>query len=80
MAISDSEKRVLLGECRWSSHPVGINILEELKQKAESFSQATGISRLSYALFSKSGFTPALRKVANKEKVLLTIPGDLFEG
>jgi uncharacterized protein len=80
VAISDSEKSVLLGECKWSSHPVGINILEELKQKAESFSQATGISKLSYALFSKSGFTPALRKVANKEKVLLTIPRDLFAG
>ncbi len=52
--------------------PTGeVNILEELKDKTRSLvSQNPGL-RVDYALFSKSGFTPALQAAATTDGILL---------
>ncbi len=69
LALSRAEGQALVGECKWSLNPIGTNILEQLKQKAQAF---TGeIHQMRYALFSRSGFTPALEAQAQAEGTAL---------
>jgi len=78
-AVSDAEGAALLGECKWSVNPVGVNILVDLKRKAQVLGDAgrpglparTGWRRVSYVLFARAGFTPELRTVAASEGVRL---------
>jgi AAA+ ATPase superfamily predicted ATPase len=71
LAISRTEKQALVGECKWSSNLVGTNILDDLKQKAQALLREGDIEQLHYALFSRSGFTPALEQQARKESIIL---------
>ena len=77
MAVGEDEQAILLGECKWSPRPLGTNTLKELQSKAGKLPAIDLNSRVSYALFSKSGFTPELRKLARQQGVLLVTPADL---
>lgn len=73
VALGESE--ALLGECKWSSHPVGTDVLDALVQKGEAFRRdgdvrRLGLGRLRYALFSRSGFSSELLARAAAEGVL----------
>ena len=80
LAISDRERRVLAGECKWSARPVGIDILEELKAKVRILLAANPGLRVDHALFSKSGFTPALQTAATAQGVLLVSVEEMMGG
>lgn len=71
LAISQTEKAALVGECKWSINPVGTNILEELKQKSQVLIKKYGIQKLQFALFARSGFTNTLIEQARLEEVEL---------
>lgn len=71
LAISHTEKKGLVGECKWSTRPVGANVLDELKRKAGAILRSGEIEHLYYALFSRSGFTPALASQAQGDGVML---------
>ena len=75
LAVSRAEGQALLGECKWSQKPVGTNVLEQLKQKAQAIS--VEFPQLHYALFSRSGFTPALEAQAQAEGVALYRPEEI---
>ena len=62
------EKEVILGECKWSSHAIGTNILADLERKAESIQHDLAGKKIHYALCSRSGFTPNLKESVNKRK------------
>lgn len=76
VAISESDKVLLVGECKWSTKPIGLNIFVDLQRKAKAL-QADGAWRLTYALFSRSGFTPDLAALAQTEGILLVGPAEL---
>lgn len=67
----------LAAECKWWDKPVGITILEQLKAKTAHLPE-TMQQRLSFALFSRSGFTPELKGIANTENITLIAPADLL--
>lgn len=71
-AVSDKGS-LLLGECKWTRKPVGLDVLERLKAKVSrvraDMKRQPGDVRLS--LFSRSGFTDALKARAAAETVLL---------
>jgi len=69
LAINDSEKVAFIAECKWSVNPVGTNILIDLKQKAHDLLKDYGIRTVRYALFARSGFTPALEEHARIEEI-----------
>lgn len=71
VAINQTEKTALIAECKWSQNPIEIKTLNELKQKGTEFQKYTNIETLSYALFSRSGFSPDVRDAAVSEKTLL---------
>jgi len=69
--VAIGEGAALLGECKWSRQAVGVNILDDLKQRAQPLAEQQEWDSVRYALFSRSGFTPALQKRAAGEGVLL---------
>lgn len=71
VAVSNTERSLLLGECKWSVKPVGTNILAELRQKAQGLLSLGEWTHVGYILFSKSGFTTALQGIAKDEGVRL---------
>jgi AAA+ ATPase superfamily predicted ATPase len=71
LAISRTEKKALVGECKWLIKPIGVNVLDDLKQKAHAFLRSGDAERRYYALFSHSGFTSALEAQAQDEGVML---------
>jgi AAA+ ATPase superfamily predicted ATPase len=77
VATSDVDKTALVGECKWSTKPVGINILEDLQRKTHLLRLEGDWQQVHYALFSKSGFTPELQTKAQSENILLVEPLDL---
>lgn len=66
--LADDDGRAIFGECKWSSHNVDMNVLSELKRKSELF---TRYSDKNYILFSKNGFTPAVKDYAAQNGVIL---------
>jgi len=67
LAISDSEQGLLVGECKWSADPVGTDILQDLKRKTQLLQSMKSWESITYFLFAKSGFTPAIREQASIE-------------
>ncbi|MFH0802702.1 MAG: DUF234 domain-containing protein [bacterium] len=71
VALNEEENKILFGEVKWTSRPVGTDIYENLKSKAAQVEWGNGTRKEYYALFSRNGFTPQMLRVARKEKVLL---------
>ena len=80
VAISDTEGAMLVGECKWWVDPVGLNVLVDLKRKAQMLGASGRWPKVSYALFSKVGFTPDLQSAAAAEGVRLIQAFELVEG
>ena len=78
LAINQAERVALVAECKWSVHSVGINVLEDLKKKTSVLLQSTPLQKVSYALFSRAGFTPELKDLANSQQVGLYSIEDLI--
>ncbi|MFH1542416.1 MAG: ATP-binding protein [bacterium] len=71
VALNNSTGEILFGECKWSSKPVGVNIYEDLVKKAASVQWQRGKRKERYILFSKSGFTKDMIKLAKEQDILL---------
>ena len=71
VALNEETKEIMFGEAKWSDKLVGIDIFQALKAKAERVPWGKGKRKEYFCLFSKSGFTPEMMKIAKKEKVFL---------
>lgn len=71
VAVNDEEKKILFGEAKWRNKLVGVNIYEDLRRKARSVDWNRDERSEYFCLFSKSGFTDNLLKLARKEKIVL---------
>ena len=78
LAINQAGKIALVGECKWSINPVGTNILEDLKHRTRTMVQESGIGHIQYVLFSRKGFTEALKEQAAREEIGLFTVEDLI--
>ncbi len=67
VAINPETKEILFAECKWRNKPVGVNTYRELREKSKMVNWYNDERKEYFALFSKTGFTPELRK----ENVLL---------
>jgi len=66
-----AEDSLIVGECKFSNKKVGIDILEQLKEKCKHIELKLPISK--YILFSKSGFTEDLKKLSEENKNIVLI-------
>ncbi len=60
----------IYGECKWWKDKVGENVLERLLETSAQAKYGTSDERTQYLLFSKFGFTPALKARAKQDKKL----------
>jgi AAA+ ATPase superfamily predicted ATPase len=60
VALDQSEDRILLGECKWTSEPVGHGLVDDLQSKAERVRWGPDSRTETFALFSKAGFADGL--------------------
>ena len=73
VSIDREHKRLFAGECKYlkSDKPVGLEVYMNLLKKCET--QDFAGYEICYGIFSKSGFSPALREIAREDKRLLLI-------
>lgn len=67
-AIDSESNNLILGECKYWKDKVGINILNELEQKAAQVGWKKSERKVWYVLFSANGFTPELEQLAKTRK------------
>ncbi|MBZ0265104.1 ATP-binding protein [bacterium] len=76
--VDEGERCLLVGECKWWKSKVGMNILNNLKQKLHFLPEhLTGNTQL--VLFASCGFTPELREQAALEKIILVSGEDILD-
>lgn len=71
VALDEEGREIYFGEVKWSKKPIGVDILDDLKSKAGLVEWKREKRKEHYMLFSKSGFTDAVRKRAGDEGVHL---------
>lgn len=68
-------ENMLFGECKYSSQPKGVEVLYDLRQKAKYVPWKAQTRREHFILFSRSGFTDDLRRVAENEPDVILADG-----
>jgi AAA+ ATPase superfamily predicted ATPase len=73
-AVNTKFELTVVGECKWSENLMGLSVFRELEEKVaiQNLPLADGCR---YVLFSKSGFTPELEKLAGEEKNIVLADG-----
>jgi len=79
LAINRAEQAALFGECKWSVNPVGTAVLDNLKQKSQSLIKEYDLQNVRFALFARTGFTPALEEIAKAEGIGLYTVASLVD-
>lgn len=64
------DNKIVFGECKYSKKQVGLNILNELKEKSKKVIWNNDKREEYYILFSKSGFSQDLIELAKKKIIL----------
>jgi len=78
--VNDGTETLLLGECKWTDDPVGQSLLRDLERTEPEVRWRGDDRSVTYALFSKSGFTSELEaETSKRDDVLLFSPEDLFQ-
>jgi len=71
VGLSQETNQIIFGECKWSNKPIGINIYEDLKKKAGLVEWGDSQREEHFILFSKSGFTREMVKIARQDGIFL---------
>lgn len=71
IAINNQTNEILFGEAKWSNNPVGTNIYTDLKKKSQKVEWGKKNRKEYFALFSKTGFTPDMKRLAERKEVYL---------
>jgi hypothetical protein len=66
-------KDINFGECKYTSQKMGLDVFNALEEKSKSVIWKNDIRRPHFILFSRSGFTAALRTLAENRKDLMLI-------
>ena len=65
MAVNEDEHAILLGECKWLNEPIRRNVVTDfLARASRSIPEPSDRWKVTYAFFSRSGFTDEARRAA----------------
>ncbi|GAB7090568.1 ATP-binding protein [Halorubrum luteum] len=73
VGLAPNDGRVLLAECKWTTDPVGEDLVESLRAKAENVRWGPSDRDEQFALFSKSGFVDGLEAQLDDSWSLFTV-------
>jgi len=76
VGINNETKEIIFGECKWSNKKVGTNIMTQLKEKAQKVQWNSEKRKEYFILFSKSGFTPNMKKMAKEKGNIILVEKD----
>lgn len=62
--MAENGSEAIFGECKWKNERADLDILQKLKERSTLFSY----HKQTYMIFSKTGFTERLEKIAQQEK------------
>jgi AAA+ ATPase superfamily predicted ATPase len=71
VGLNAEANAILFGEVKWSERPIGTDIYRQLVGKARRVVWGKPGRQEAFALFSRAGFTPEMRRLARQESVLL---------
>lgn len=69
--VAAGTDQILVGECKWTTRPIGVNMLDALKEKVGRLPLPKQSAEIRYALLARAGFTDDLRRQAEQEGILL---------
>lgn len=69
--VNEEANAILFADVKWSARPIGTDIYQALRQKAGRVAWGRPNRREAFALFSRKGFTPDMRRLAHREGILL---------
>ena len=69
VALNEDTRDILFAECKWQNKKVGINTYHNLMEKSTHVEWHNDKRKEYFALFSKAGFTPELKK--EKDNIIL---------
>ncbi len=72
VALNSETRQTLFVECKWTSTPVGTDVLQTLKQRAQKFPNENAF----YLIVSKAGFTNTLKNLRDSH-LHLWAPNDI---
>ena len=73
-AVNEKFELTVVGECKWSENKMGISIFQKLEEKLIAHKLLLA-ENCRFVLFSKSGFTSDLEKLAAEEKNIVLASG-----
>ena len=65
VGLGPQTNTLLLGECKWTNNPVGLSLFGDLEALTEEVRWNGTDRTVQYVLFSRSGFTAELRRLAD---------------
>jgi AAA+ ATPase superfamily predicted ATPase len=71
VALNENEEKILFGECKWRNTKLDKSVYEKLIERKEKVRWKDRNRKEYFALFSKSGFTNAMKKLAESEGIML---------
>ena len=71
VGLNGHDNSILFVETKWSTKPIGTEVLNHLKKNAGQVSWGRLGRKEYFALIAKGGFTKELKEQAKKEKVVL---------
>ena len=77
VGLNEDDNVILFAAVKWSINPVGIDIFSDLKRKATLVPWGKNERNEHFALFSRSGFTDEMKRVAEEEGVYLCSLADV---
>ena len=78
VAVNEDENTILFCEAKWSNKMMGVDILSDLKKKAAMVAWGGENRKEYYALFSRRGFTPEVKRLAEREGTFLMAVNDMI--
>ena len=79
VAFSETDRRAIFAECKWTNQPVKDQVLASLQSRAIVLATREGWTVSRYLVFTKSGVGKELQNRAKREAVSLVSVGELFE-
>lgn len=73
VALDQSGKNAVIGECKYSQAEKGLNVLHELQAKAQKLAKKCDITHTQLIIFSNGGFSQGLRDEAARNPDLLLV-------
>lgn len=77
VGINEEENVILFGEVKWSTKKVGVDVLNDLKEKAKRVEWGDKNRREYFVLFNRKGFTENLEELSRKEDIMLITTPDM---